>query len=112
MKKLLVVPALLLALAGCGTDTPEPQESPVQTLHANLKKVSERWAELDESEKASVCTAATTLPTPEGEEEDGGSGQIPYSGPNYRAMLNALMDTGLKQPEAAAMLPYAANKCL
>jgi hypothetical protein len=110
VKRILVSAALLLALAGCGTDTPDPE--PTGTLHADMAKVSQRWKNLTEDEKKDVCTAATSVATPSPvEEEDGGSEQIPYTGPNYKAMLKVLMDTGLDQPQAAAMLPYAANKC-
>jgi hypothetical protein len=42
---------------------------------------------------------------------DPGSGQIPQDRPDYRGMLKALMDAGYDQPEASAMLPYAANVC-
>lgn len=111
MKTYLVITALLVGLFGltsCGeTDTPEPSATP----SADLKKVSERWSrDMTQDERDAVCAALRT--TPSQEYTDPGSGQLPYSGPNYKAMLDAIMDAGFSQPEAAAMIPYAVNKCV
>lgn len=110
MKTYLVITALLLScflLTSCGeADTPGRQ--PVAT--ADLPSVTERWKGMTDEERAAVCQQASQAPSPE--EADSGSGQIPETGPDYKGMLNALIEAGFDQPEAAAMLPYVANQCL
>lgn len=101
-RALLAAPLLLLAL-GCGADNGgDPAPSPT----ADLKKVSERWAEMTEQEQSAVCAAASA-PLP-GEGEIGGTST---STPDYREMLNAIEKAGYSQPEATAMIPYALNEC-
>ena len=110
MKTYLVITALLVAgfcMASCGeADTPEG--GGVAT--ADMPSVKERWKSMDPGEKEAVCAQVKETPAPQG--TDAGSGQIPTAGPDYKGMLNALMDAGFEQPDAAAMLPYAVNQCL
>lgn len=91
--------AMILGVASCSSEsgperTPPPHSTAV-TATAGLRAPSERWADLPESQKSTVCVQAREA-----------------GGPDYRGMLRALMDAGLTQPDAAAMLPYAVNECL
>lgn len=105
VKTYLVITALLVglfSLTSCGdsdtTDAPD-----------GLPSVAERWKGMTGQERKAVCDEAHSTPDAEG--TDAGTGQIPASGPDYKGMLNALIDAGFEQPDAAAMLPYAANAC-
>jgi hypothetical protein len=113
-KHLLIVPVMLLALAGC-TDEPDPAPTVTQTVtprDGDLPMASKRWKGMSEDEQAAVCTAASG-PLP-GEGEIGGTSTYsPGEDPevDYRGMLNAIEDAGFTQEQAAAMLPYALNEC-
>ena len=106
VKTYLVITALLMgvfALTSCeGSDTTDDPR-PVQ------KTVAERWKGMTEKERKAVCDEARN--TPDSVNTDADSGQIPPTGPDYKGMLGALVEAGFAQPEAAAMLPYAANAC-
>jgi hypothetical protein len=102
-KTLLVVPAVLLALAGC-EDKPAPSVS-VSASQADLPSVAERWKGMTDQERKAVCDASSG-PLP-GEGEVGGTD----SEVDYREMLKALEAAGYDQEEGAAMLPYALNEC-
>lgn len=104
----LLIPVLLAALAACGGD-PAPSSTPDATLSADLNEVEQHWDALTALQQEQVCQAA--LGTPASGAVDSGSGQIPSGGPDYRAMLDALMEAGLNQPDAAAMLPTVADEC-
>jgi hypothetical protein len=105
-RSVLAVLALLLALAGCGSDTGEPERGAV-TATADLPSVEKRWNSMTGEEQEAVCTAASG-PLP-GEGEVGGysTGDVK----DYKGMLNAIEDAGFSQQEAAAMIPYALNEC-
>jgi hypothetical protein len=92
-----ITAAMFLGMAGCSSETgPDPSPgSATVTASADLRAVSERWKGLSGPEQNAVCEH--TLQT---------------EGPDYRGMLHALMETGMGQPDAAEMLPYAVNECV
>lgn len=116
-KTLLVIPAMLLALSGCGDEDPSPAPTVTATQtvtprDTELPMASKRWKSMSEDEQAAVCTAASG-PLP-GEGEIGGtSTHSPGTDPeiDYRGMLDAIEDAGFTQEQATAMLPYALNEC-
>lgn len=104
MKTYLVITALLLgafSVTSCGDSDRSGDPSPLGT--ADPPSVTERWKGLTRDERDAVCAQASAPPSP--------PGQISQDGPDYRGMLSALMETGLKQEDASAMLPYVVSQC-
>lgn len=94
----LCVGALLVA-AGCSTglggDEGDTATSGAPSVaDADLEAVGEHWRTLTAEERDRVCLQA-----------------LERSGPDYKGMLRELRNTGLTQPQAAAMLPTVVNKC-
>lgn len=91
-----ITAAMFLGIAGCSSSTDsQPATDATTVATADLDAAFKRWDELSGPEQNSVCEHA-----------------LQTGGPDYRGMLYALMDTGMAQPDAAAMLPYAVNQCV
>lgn len=90
---------LFLIVAGCGTDADDQPKQPpspsVVMSNTNPGSATTQWKRLDGYTQNLVCLQA-----------------LERGGPDYRGMLHELMKAGLPQPEAAAVLPYAANECM
>lgn len=99
MKTYVVITVVLLLCflaSSCGgTDS---GGAPAGVATADLGTVTERWDALSEQERDAVCRNAPPSPGKDAR-------------PDYRGMLSALMNTGIKQEDATAMLPYAVNQC-
>lgn len=92
-----ITAAFFLAVAGCSSKgSPEPlaSESEIEAATADLRSVTARWDRLSAAEHNEVCETVRQA----GE-------------PDYEAMADALIATGLSENEAAEMLPYTAARC-
>ncbi len=99
-----LVVVLILVLAGCRTDTPE---DPGSSSPAGL---AQEWDGIPAGAQEQVCAAAQERPGASA--VDTGSGQIPQEGPDWQGMLEVLVFNGMQREDAAALLPYAANRCV
>ncbi|MFE0472555.1 hypothetical protein ACFW2V_13165 [Streptomyces sp. NPDC058947] len=86
---------MFLGAVGCSSHEEPPDDRQPVTGTADLKAVAERWRDLSPEERHEVCERATKSERPD-----------------YRGMLHVLEDAGLRQQDAAAMLPYAVNECV
>jgi hypothetical protein len=93
-----VTALLFLGVAACQSgasgQSEKPSSSSIATAHADLDSAARRWSRLDRSTQDLVCLQA-----------------LERGGPDYQGMLRELTTADISQPEAAAMLPYAANEC-
>lgn len=90
-----VIVVALLGAAGCTAETDSSPDAPQVTATADLEAVEKRWKSLTPLQRDAVCKQV-----------------LNEGGPDYRGMMNALKGAGLKQAEAAEMLPYAVNQCM